>query len=263
MNFKESYREAMKNEIIGSEKRAEIIRDIASAPERRHVFSRRPLLIAAVVAALAVALVVSAAAVVHFGITARTDENGERWADITTRTFVEGDFSDAVLKRIAENEGNSAVDHEHFDSWQELQDYIGVDLLDNAYLDGFPAVEDGVLGGYDAGFPESCVSIRRCHMVGGVTVQVLASLSYGEQEAETVSVPVNDESYYPFTLSDGTEVWIPYAREDSYAAGFPMVVDGICYTVWFYDWPDDDTEGQPSGITDEVIQNVMGGFVFN
>ena len=68
MNFKETYREAMKREMISNERRADIVHNIRAAEEPRPRRVRRPLLTVAVVAGLAAALAVSAVAAVRFGI---------------------------------------------------------------------------------------------------------------------------------------------------------------------------------------------------
>lgn len=261
MNFKEMYKETMKREMIGDERRADIVRNIRAREEYGYGRGRRPLLIVAVVTALAVVLAVSAVAAVRFGIVEWIREDGEKRLDITQKVLGEDELSPEAQDRVENAEPRGEVDHQHFDSWQALQDYIGVDLLDNTYLDGCPALDHGVAGGYDAYFDSDLVVVSRYHQVGEMEVEVLADIYLGDQEAKMQEVAKGDGEYYPFTLADGTEVQIPHAEPGTPALGFPMVVDGICYIVLLYDWPEGDET--PSNITDESVRAIMDGFVFN
>ncbi len=261
MNFKETYREAMKREMISNERRADIVHNIRAAEEPRPRRVRRPLLTVAVVAGLAAALAVSAVAAVRFGIVEWTREDGERRLDITQKVLGENELSPDAQDRVDSADPHGNVDHQHFDSWQELQDYVGVDLLDNTCLDGYPAVDHGVVGGYDACFDSDLLVVSRRHRVGEMEVEVIADIYLGDQEAKMQEVAKGDGEYYPYTLTDGTEIQVPYAEPGTPALGFPMVVDGICYIVMLYDWPEEDET--PSNITDEAVQEILDGFVFN
>lgn len=261
MNFKEMYIEAMKQEAIGNERRADIVREIRSHEERSVRPVRRPLLTVAIVAGLAAALAVTAVAAVRFGIVEWTREDGEKRLDITQKVLGEGELSPEAQDRVENAGPRGKVDHQHFDSWQALQDYVGVDLLDNTYLDGYPAVDHGVVGGYDACFDSDLVVVSRYHQVGEMEVEVMADIDLGDQGSEVQEVAKGDGEYYPYTLSDGTEVQVPHAEPGTPALGFPMVVDGICYVVMIYDWPEGDET--PTHITDEAVRTILDGFVFN
>ncbi len=261
MNFKEMYIEAMKRETIGDERRADIVRDIRAREERRSRPIRRPLLTAALAAVLAAALAVSAVAAVRYGIVEWTREDGEKRIDITQKVLNEDELSPDARDRVENAEPRGKVDHQHFDSWQALQDYVGVDLLDNTYLDGYPAVDHGVAGGYDACFDSDLVVFSRRHQVGKLEVEVMADIDLGDQGSEVQEAAKGDGEYYPYTLSDGTEIQVPHAEPGTPALGFPMVVDGICYVVEIYDWPEEDET--PTHITDEAVRTILDGFVFN
>ena len=86
-----------------------------------------------IAACLCLALIGTAAAVNHLGVRAETDEDGIVWFRGGIAQYPYAIFSDEL--KALEGEPSAKA----FKSWQEMEDFIGLDLVNNPLLDAHPA----------------------------------------------------------------------------------------------------------------------------
>ena len=207
------YRDAMDGLRFSLEGKERIMKNLMEQHEQAPVKRRgvRPLRAALVAAAVCVALVGTAGAAQYFGVRMIDGTAGD------TDMWLEGGIAYYPVESLSDE--LRALEGEHvyraFVSWQEAEEFIGVELMNNPVLDASPAedyylhiveepygidVSGRFLVSTRAGL--GYVRVVGCYEMGDVDIKVD---SYLYTKRTTEEVEDWDERFYGVTFVEGTE----------------------------------------------------------
>ena len=140
-----------------------------------------PLRVALIAACVCLALVGTAfAATVAFGIFSTSNGDGtvtrvyreklhpyDSLTDEARQNMEESEKNIEEIEQNGEESDSSPFVHEVMGSWQEIQERIGVDLIDSALLDGAEPANYWPLQCYEVTFRPDSISIDRRHVIDG------------------------------------------------------------------------------------------------
>ena len=169
------------------------------APARRRL--PRPVRAGLIAACLCLALVGTVTAAKFLGVRIQNDGNGDVWLSGGIAYYHYDSLSDEI-KAIGDT--NSIIP---LSTWQEVENLIGLNLMDNPVLDASPATQfsltfDGVNGRFLVITSPGLYQVRTygCYEMGEVNITVESALY-------TDHMDVNwDETFLGFSFSEETEL---------------------------------------------------------
>lgn len=133
LHLSEEYRQALDGLRFSDGDKARMTEKLLAGEERKPVRrSVRPLRVGLIVACLCVALVGTALAVGQFFYLSRRHEDGITWMDGGIGLYPYESLSEEIKTEAGE------YHEKEFDSWQEAEEFIGIDLVNNPLLEGAP-----------------------------------------------------------------------------------------------------------------------------
>lgn len=209
------YREALDSLSFSSEGKERIMKNLmeqqGQAPVKRQGI--RTLRVALTAAALCAALIGTTVAAQYFGVRMVDGTGGDTDADV----WMEGGIAYYPVDSLSDE--LKALENEHtwlkFGSWQEAEDFIGIDLMNNPVLDASPAadyhlkvVEEPYGIEVSGRFLVSTsvgldyVRVQGCYEIGDVDINVEGFL-YTERKTEKTADW--DERFYGIGFAEGTQ----------------------------------------------------------
>ena len=270
--LEQDYREALDNLRFSDAGKERIMKNMMEQQERETVKGKRfrPLRMALIAAAVCLALAGTAAAVHYAGVTVVDGDDG--------LTYLQGGIAyypyDSLSDRIKALEGVQETPNGYLiwvvSSWQEAEELIGVNLMDNPVLDDCPPTNfshifDDVKGNYEVLTDPDLSTVRTygCYEMGEANIMVETRLFTDHKAALSEDW---DEQFLNYRFPDGTQV-----NRDTYTAP-----NGLTAQILEYTCPGDtptcmtafSLNGIPTVVTvsdssdvREVMARVLDGFV--
>ena len=266
--FEREYQDALDGLRFSDTEKKRIMKNLMEQRAGQPVKGKRfrPLRTALITAALCLALVGTALAVHYFGVTIVDGDDGI--------IYLQGGIAyypyDSLSDQIKALEGSNGDLIRPVSSWQDAEDFIGVNLMDNPVLDGCPPTHfshmfDGVMGDYlIVTDPDlSTVLTYGCYEMGEANIMVEARLFTDRKATQGEDW---DEQFLGYKFHDGTQV-----NRDTYTAS-----NGVAAQILEYTCPGDtptckaafSINGIPTIVTvsdspdvREVLYQVLDGFV--
>ncbi len=170
------------------------------------------------------------------GVFAESHGDGRMTMTFNVKQFGPDEVSDEALK-IMNSLPKGETRQEGMGSWKEIQEHIGVDLIDNNLLDTAEPANYWPLQCYNATYYWDGMNFYRAHIVDGVTVSLSAAVEMaenGEGAVSSVTRTLDESLNHPYTLPDGTVVYYGVNEYDTW--GYPVkeyrtsfVHDGVSY----------------------------------
>ena len=168
---------------------------------------------------------------------------------LVVKRFGQDQVSEEARQAMAESAENiaqysgseeSPIVHKVMGSWQEVQERIGVDLVDSALLDGAEPANYWPRKCYTVTFYPDSINASRSHIVDGMTVNLYVTVLMSEDGAEAAQSDAHtmgeDGNNTSYTLPDGTKAYYWFFEDSTW--GYPIkaytayfVRDGIQYTL--------------------------------